>query len=63
MPVILATQEAETRKTTIQSQSGQIAHKTLSQKYSAHKKKGAGGVAQKVECLPSRHEALSSNSS
>jgi hypothetical protein len=30
MPVIPATQEAEIRRTTVQSQPGQIVHKTLS---------------------------------
>jgi hypothetical protein len=33
MPVILAMQEAEIRKTEVGSQLGQIVHKTLSQKY------------------------------
>jgi hypothetical protein len=37
-PVILATQEAEIRKTMVQSQPRQIVHKTLSQK--THHKKG-----------------------
>jgi hypothetical protein len=32
MPVILATQEAEIRRTAIQSQPGKIVHETLSQK-------------------------------
>jgi hypothetical protein len=32
MPVILATQEAEIRRITVQSQTGQIAHETISQK-------------------------------
>jgi hypothetical protein len=46
MPVILGTQEAETRKITIRSQPGQIVHVTLSRKNPS--KKGAGGVAQGV---------------
>jgi hypothetical protein len=37
MPVILATQEAQTRKITVQSQLGQTVHETLSQK-TQHKK-------------------------
>jgi hypothetical protein len=36
-PAILATQEAEIRKIVVQSQSGQIVHKTLSRK-TLHKK-------------------------
>jgi hypothetical protein len=44
MPVILATQEAEIRRITVQSQTGQIAHETISQKKN-HKKRD-GGVAQ-----------------
>jgi hypothetical protein len=41
--VILATQEAEIRKISVQSQPGQIAHATLSQK-TLHKNRD-GGVA------------------
>jgi hypothetical protein len=37
MPVILATQEAEIRRITVQSHPGQIVHKTLSRKIH-HKK-------------------------
>jgi hypothetical protein len=44
--VILATQESTIRRTAVQSQLGQIVHKTLSQK--THHKKRAGGVAQGV---------------
>jgi hypothetical protein len=33
MPIILATQEAEIRRITVQSQPGQIVQETLSQKY------------------------------
>jgi hypothetical protein len=36
----------------------QIVNKTLSQKYPTHTK-WAGGMAQAVEGLPSKHEALS----
>jgi hypothetical protein len=38
-PVILATQEAEIRRITVQSQPGQIVHKTLSQR-KIHQRKG-----------------------
>jgi hypothetical protein len=44
MAVILAIQEAEIRRTVVQSQPGQIVHETLSQK-TPHKNR-AGGVAQ-----------------
>jgi hypothetical protein len=44
MSVILATQEAETRRITIQSQPGQIVQEILSQKSSSQK--WAGSVAQ-----------------
>jgi hypothetical protein len=47
MPVILAIQEAEIRKITVQSQPTQIVHKTLSWKKTHHKKR-VGGVAQGV---------------
>jgi hypothetical protein len=43
-PVILATQEAEIRKTVVQSQTRQIVQETLCQK--THYKKRAGGMAQ-----------------
>jgi hypothetical protein len=46
MPVILATQEAEIRRITVQSQPRQIVWVTLSQKYPTQKKDG--GVAQGV---------------
>jgi hypothetical protein len=39
-PVILATQEAEIRRIDVQSQPGQIVHKTLSQKKTLQKMKG-----------------------
>jgi hypothetical protein len=44
MPLILATQKAEIRRITVQSQPRQIVHETLSQKYPSQKK----GL---VECL------------
>jgi hypothetical protein len=45
-PIILATQEAEVRRISVQSQLRQIVHKTLSQK--THHKNRAGGMAQDV---------------
>jgi hypothetical protein len=45
MPVILATQEAEIRRITVQSQPRQTVRETLSQK-TLSQKKWAGGVAQ-----------------
>jgi hypothetical protein len=50
----MATQEAEIRRTAVQSQPGQILRETLSQKYPTQKR--AGGVTQVVKCLPSKHE-------
>jgi hypothetical protein len=47
MSVILATQEAENWKITVQSQPGQIVHETLSQKNPSQKR--AGGVAQGID--------------
>jgi hypothetical protein len=61
MPVILATQEAETRRTAVQSQPGKIVHKTLSLTHPTQHR--AGRVAQVVEHLLSKYKALSSNSS
>jgi hypothetical protein len=40
MPVILATQEAEIRRIAVQSQPGQIVHKTPSQKNTSQKRAG-----------------------
>jgi hypothetical protein len=48
MPVTLATQEAEIRRITVQSQPGQMVHKTLSEK-THDRNRGAGGVAQGVD--------------
>jgi hypothetical protein len=47
MSVILATQEIEIRRITVQSQPGQIVHEPLSQKKPLHKKR-ASGVARGV---------------
>jgi hypothetical protein len=38
MPVVLATQQAEIRRITVQSQPRQIVHETLSQKYLIQKR-------------------------
>jgi hypothetical protein len=59
MPIILATQEAGTRRIVVQSQPRQIVCKTLPQK--THHKKRTGRVAQVVEHLPRKYEALNSN--
>jgi hypothetical protein len=56
-PVIPATQEAEIRRMEVRSQPGKIDRKILSEK------KRAGCVAQVVVDLPSKSEALGSNSS
>jgi hypothetical protein len=45
----------------VQSQSGQIVQDTLSQKSPTQNR--ASGLDQVVKCLPSKHEAWSSNSS
>jgi hypothetical protein len=54
----VATQEAEIRRILVGSQPGQIVPETLSRKYPIQNR--AGGVAQVVESLPSKCEALSS---
>jgi hypothetical protein len=59
MPIILVTQEAEIRRIIVRSQPRQIVRETPSQK--TYHKKRAGGVAQVVEHLPRKSEALSSN--
>jgi hypothetical protein len=53
-PVILATEEAEIRRIMVQSQPRQIVSETLSQKYPTQ----GLTVAQGVECLSSKYEAL-----
>jgi hypothetical protein len=57
MPVILATQEAEIRRIWVQSQTRQIALKTLSWKNPSQKRSG-GRVAQDVgiEFKPQNHK-------
>jgi hypothetical protein len=47
----------------VQSQPRQIVRDTLSQNKLNTKQGCTGGVAHKVECLPSKHAALSSNCS
>jgi hypothetical protein len=47
MPVVLATQEAEIRKTAVQSQPGQLVQETSSQKKNPSQKR-AGGMAQSI---------------
>jgi hypothetical protein len=59
MYVILATQETEIRRSMVQSQPGQIVHKTLSQKHPTHKR--ADRVAQAVVHLLSNGKALNSS--
>jgi hypothetical protein len=59
-PVILTTGEAEFTRIEIPGQSRKIVLKTLSSKYPTQKR--AGRVAQVVEHLLSKCEALSSNS-
>jgi hypothetical protein len=61
MSIILASQETEIRRITGQNQSRQTVCETLSRKYLTQKM--AGGMAQEVQCLPSKYEALSSNPS
>jgi hypothetical protein len=46
MPIILATEETEIRKTMVRSQPGQIVHETISRKKKSQKR--AGGVARSV---------------
>jgi hypothetical protein len=60
MPTILATEEADIRKIEVQNQLGQIVA-TLYLESSQHKKRLLKSVAQVVEHLPSKCEALSLN--
>jgi hypothetical protein len=61
MPIILATQEAEIRRITIQSQPGKVVQEPLSRK-KTHQKR-AGGVAQGVgpEFKPQYQKKLKKN--
>jgi hypothetical protein len=54
-----ATQEAEIRRTVVRGQPRQIVREPLSRENTSQKV--AGGVAQGVEHLPSKCEALSAN--
>jgi hypothetical protein len=58
-PVILATQEVEIRRIAVQGQPGQIVQETHLQ----NNQRKARDVAQVVQCLPSKLEALSSMTS
>jgi hypothetical protein len=58
-PVILATQEAVIRRSSVCGQPMQTVHRTLSQKYPNTNQ--SCGVVQVVEGLLSKHEALNSN--
>jgi hypothetical protein len=51
--------ETAIRRIMVRSQLRQIGHKSLCAKYSTQKRDGK--VAQMVESLPNKHEALSSN--
>jgi hypothetical protein len=58
MTIILATWEVEIRKIMVQGQPGQILQETPISKIT--RAKWTGGVAQVVECLLCKHEALRS---
>jgi hypothetical protein len=62
MPIVLATQEAEIRRIEVPGQLGQIVWETLSQKNPTQKKRLVEWL-KKLEELPSKREALSSNPS
>jgi hypothetical protein len=64
MPIIPATQEAEVRRITVQSQPGQIIRETLSQRKKKHKNR-ASRVAQGVgpEFKPQYHRGQKKKSS
>jgi hypothetical protein len=61
MPVILVTQEAEIRRIVVQSQPQANSSQDPISKIPNTKR--ANRVAQVTECLPSKHEALSTNPS
>jgi hypothetical protein len=59
MPIIVVAQQPDIKGITVQNQSRQIVHETLSQKYPTQKR--ASRVAKIVEYLTSKYETLSSN--
>jgi hypothetical protein len=61
MPVILATQEAGIRRIMVKARPEQIVVRSCLE--NTHHKKRAGGVAQVIQHLPSKYEALNSNPS
>jgi hypothetical protein len=61
MPIIVATHEADIRRTVVLGQPGKIICKTLSQKYPIQKSSGI--VTQVIDCLLRKHKSLSSNPS
>jgi hypothetical protein len=61
MPGILATWDVEIQRISIPGQPRQIVHETPISKITRAKR--PEGMAQAVECLLCKHEALSSNSS
>jgi hypothetical protein len=61
MPVIPVTQEAEIRRIMVRNQPQANSSQDPLLKNPSQKR--AGGVAQVVECLSSKHEALTSNPS
>jgi hypothetical protein len=56
MPIILATQEAEIRRIAVQSQPGQIVHKTPSQKTNPKDRAGRVAQAKGPEFKPQHHK-------
>jgi hypothetical protein len=56
MPAILAIQEAEVRKITVQSQPGQIVHETLSQKNPTQKRASDVAQGEGPEFKPQYHK-------
>jgi hypothetical protein len=62
MPIILATQEAELRRITVQSHPGQIVHETLSQKNPPQKRRASEMAQGKgPEFKPQYHKKKKKN--